>query len=223
MHYGNTPAAAKQEHMKMPIDNAVLHAFTSDVITASKGFEETEAAGALRNAAAAARDAEASKPSFAKQLILGILTLGIFTVISKLTADHGAQEDLEKTGRQIADTLTDIHRELNLFEALADNPEALQEGISREVMIGREMVTLEQRAGGPLVAFFGSSEEGVVIENPRRVMEQIEDLVTQDTEGLRRHFDPDFVNSVLQESDRAADGAGNPLQIDLPQENGLQA
>ena len=37
------------------------------------------------------------------------------------------------------------------------------------------------------------------------------------------HFDPDFVNSVLQENDRVADGAQNPLQIDLPEENGLPA
>lgn len=207
----------------MPVENAVLHNFTADIITGAKPFEDTEAAGALRSASAAARNEQAAGPSFAKKLILGILTFGIFTLVSKLTAEHGAQTDLEKTGRRIADTLTDIHRELNLFEALAENPEALQEGISREVMIGREMVTLEQRAGGPLVAFFGSSDEGVVIENPRQVMQQIEDLVMQDTQGLRRHFDPDFVNSVLQENDRAADGAQNGLQIDLPEENGLPA
>ena len=207
----------------MPVENAVLHKFSADIITGANRFEETEAAGALRNAADAAQNARASQPSFAKRLILGILTFGIYTVVSKLTADHSAERDLEKTGRQIADTLTDIHRELNLFEALADNPEALQEGISRDVMIGREMVTLSQRAGGPLVIFFQGRDERVEIPNPRQVMEQIEDLVTQDTQGLRRHFDPDFVNSVLQENDRAADGAQNPLQIDLPEENGLPA
>lgn len=197
----------------MTIDNATLHAMTTDILTGAKAYEATQAAEALQGTERAAAQAAQNRPSFVRKLILSILTLGVYAAVEKLTRDDTAEEERKTQGRQVAETLTSMWRELQLFTALSDegtNGVGLGEHGEREAYFGRDRVVLLKGPQEAVTAFIANEEQGIVIEDPGAVMRGIEDLIVS-RPAMREYFDPEFVNQILQTHDLAADIAVNPI------------
>lgn len=197
----------------MTIDNATLHAMTTDILTGAKAYEATQAAEALQGTERAAAQAAQNRPSFVRKRILSILTLGVYAAVEKLTRDDTAEEERKTQGRQVAETLTSMWRELQLFTALSDedtNGVGLGEHGEREAYFGRDRVVLLKGPQEAVTAFIANEEQGIVIEDPGAVMRGIEDLIVS-RPAMREYFDPEFVNQILQTHDLAADIAVNPI------------
>ncbi|MDY6011259.1 MAG: hypothetical protein SPJ12_08970 [Duodenibacillus sp.] len=207
----------------MTIDNATLHAMTTDILTGAKAYEATQAAEALQGAEQAAARAAENRPSFLRKLILSILSLGIYAAVEKLTHDDTPEQERKTQGRQVAETLTSMWRELQLFTALSDedaNGVGLGEHGEREAYFGRERVLLVKGPQEGVTAFIAGAEEGVVIEDPGAVMRGIEDLIVS-RPAMREYFDPEFVNQILQTHDAVADIEANPSAPE-PDPNAVQ-